>query len=126
MSLQLGQRTSQPLVLGPLHVEVVLHRLECRLRFLLDFLGGHARRRPGGRVQPPNELLDLVRCAGRALFYPARGGVESVAKVAEMLYKRLGLAGQQPAEQGGRFLCGVVAEFHRVWLIWSGLHGLQP
>ena len=129
LALDVGQRARQPLVLGALRVEVLLDHLERRLGLLLDFLGGDLRGRAGGRIQPANQLLDVLVGswrAGSGVLYASRGGVERVAKTAELLDGCLCLAGQQPAEQGGRFLCGVVAEFHRVRLSGEDLRTLQP
>ena len=129
LALDFGERARQPLVLAALRVEVALDHLERRLGLLLDFLGGDLRGRTGGRIQPANQLLDVLIGSGRAgsgILYAPRGGVERVAQTAEMLDGCLCLAGQQPAEQGGRFLCGVVAEFHRVRLSGEDLRTLQP
>ena len=107
--------TGEALVLGALDVEVVLHRLHGGLRFLLYLLRGDTRCRPGGRIEFADELLDfLVGFRGRrAPFLDAsRRSFERLAKGAELLYGRLHLAHEQPVDESGRFLCGVVAKFH--------------
>ena len=124
--LQLAERPRQALVVGALAAELFLHPFEDGLRFLLDFLGRDLRRRAGCSIETANQFLHILIGFGRSrtpVFYPSRCGIEGVTKTAEMLDGCLCLAGQQPAEQGGRFLCGVVAEFHRVRLIGVGPAG---
>ena len=115
IGLGVVEDTGEALVLGALDVEVVLHRLHGGLRFLLYLLCGDTRGRPGGRVEFADELLDfLVGFRGwRAPFLDAsRRSFERLAKSAELLYGRLHLAHEQPVDESGRFLCGVVAKFH--------------
>ena len=114
-ALDVVEDAGEALVLGALGVEVVLHRLHGGLGVLLYFWAAT-------RAAVPAAVLSfrMSSCTswsasgdGYAPFLDtSRRSFKRLAESAELLYGRLHLAHEEPVDESGRFLCGVVAKVH--------------